>query len=281
MFSGGNILWLSFLKSCRLHCGQGYYAPPFTAGAWQCCSVSCYACSPFTAQTEAGPQQDLDAQQACPGSAEAMVCVQREPKVAPTRCRCVEVLGSHQFWSGEWDGLGVKCFLSFACMEVAEDPNVLLVRMLWNPSVLSALQELLSSCWSFHAVAQGCNKRLLLFILLCSGNAAVKQLLSLPRQRGSVKKIIVSSICVRTGKTKIKLKIFEILLSAKTGKLKHCHHQVFVLQCTLSCQPHCGFLYLFFGSGVDIIAMLLWRGKNSWILYGILLGICSFSQAWL
>lgn len=68
---------------------------------------------------------------------------------------------------------------SFTCMEVAEDPSVLLVRMLCNPSALSALQQqqLLDSCWSFHAVAWGCNTPLLIFILVCSGSAAVKQLL--------------------------------------------------------------------------------------------------------
>lgn len=85
--------------------------PPSLWGLWQCCSVLCSACSPLSTQSEAGSQQDLDAQQACPGSAEATVCVQREPKVAPSHCHCVEVLGSHQCWSWEWDGLGVKCFL--------------------------------------------------------------------------------------------------------------------------------------------------------------------------
>lgn len=133
--------------------------PAALRGLWQCCSVSCCACSPLTILTEDGPRQDLDAQQACPGSAEAVVCVQEEAQSGtdplslcggfgyPSGIK----LGAGWAW-GETLPLGYS-ICSSACMGLAENPNVLLVRMLCDPSALSALQQqqLLASCWSFHA----------------------------------------------------------------------------------------------------------------------------------
>lgn len=135
-------------------------------------------------------------------------------------------------------------------MGVSEDPHVLLVRMLCNPVPCLHSKSsscLLAFCWSFHAVAQGCNTPLLIFILVCSGSAAVKQLLPFPRQRDSVKKIILCSICVSTGKKKIKLKIFEILLVGKTVKLE-----------VLSPSSFCIAQYLILSSSLWFLVHLFW-----------------------
>lgn len=166
--------------------------PPSLRGLLQCCSVSCCACSSLTTLSEAGPQQDLDAQQACSGSAEAMVCVQEEAQSGTDPLSLcggfgypsVIELGVGWAW-GEMFPLGYS-IRSSACIGVAEDPMVLLVGMLCNPSALPALhqQQLPASCWSFHAVARGCNIPLLLFILMCSVSAAVKQLLPFAQAEG-------------------------------------------------------------------------------------------------
>lgn len=166
--------------------------PPSLRGLLQCCSVSCCACSSLTTLSEAGPQQDLDAQQACSGSAEAMACVQEEAQSGTDPLSLcggfgypsVIELGVGWAW-GEMLPLGYS-IRSSACIGVAEDPMVLLVGMLCNPSALPALhqQQLPASCWSFHAVARGCNIPLLLFILMCSVSAAVKQLLPFAQAEG-------------------------------------------------------------------------------------------------
>lgn len=123
--------------------------PPSLWGLWQCCSVLCSACSPLSTQSEAGSQQDLDAQQACPGSAEAMVCSEGAQSGTDPLSPCggsgfpsVLELGVGWAW-GEMLPLGYR-ICSFACMQVAEDPSVLLVRMLCNPS---ALHSNSCSCW--------------------------------------------------------------------------------------------------------------------------------------
>lgn len=139
---------------------------PFTAGALAVllCSVLCLHPPHNTPLTEAGPQQGLDAQQACAGTAEAVVCVEEEAQSGTDPLSLcggfgypsVMDLGVGWAW-GQMLPLGYS-IRSSACVEVVEDPSVLLVRVLCNPSALPALQQqqLLAS-WTSHVVAQGCN----------------------------------------------------------------------------------------------------------------------------
>lgn len=192
--------------------------PAALRGLWQCCSVSCCACSPLTTLTEDGLQQDLDAQQACPGSAEAVVCIQEE---AQSGTDPLSLCGAFGYPSGMELGVGWVwgktlplgySMCRFACMGVAEDPSVLLVRMLCNPSALSALrqQQLLASCWSPHAVPRGCNTPLLIFIFICSIGAAVKQLLHFAQAEGQCEEVhSFQYLCENRKNQKIKLKILK------------------------------------------------------------------------
>lgn len=120
-------------------------------------------------------------------------------------------LGAGWVW-GETLPLGYSMCGS-ACMGVAEDPSVLLVRMLCSPSALSALQQqqLLSSCWSPHTVARGCNTPLLIFILMCSVGAAVKQLLPFAQAEGWCEEIHSFQYLEKSGKIKNKAQNIEIL----------------------------------------------------------------------
>lgn len=172
---------------------------PFTAGALAVllCFVLCLHPPHNTPLTEAGPQQGLDAQQACAGTAEAVVCVEEEAQSGTDPLSLcggfgypsVMDLGVGWAW-GQMLPLGYS-IRSSACVEVVEDPSVLLVRICVTP--VPCLHSKSSSCWLpglpmlWHRDATH-----LIFLLMCSGSVAVKQLL--PRQRGNVERIIIFSI---------------------------------------------------------------------------------------
>lgn len=121
--------------------------PPCCWRLWQCCAIVCCDCISLATLNEAGPQQDLGAWQACPGSAEAKACVQQvaQSGTDPLSLRggfghsSVKELGVRGAW-GEMLHLGYNV-CSSACVGVAEDPMVLLEGMLCNPGALAALQQ--------------------------------------------------------------------------------------------------------------------------------------------
>lgn len=71
---------------------------------------------------------------------------------------------------------------SSACMGVAEDPSVLLVRMLCTPSALSGLLSAWLPAGIFMLWHRSATH--LIFILMCSISAAVKQLLPFAQAEG-------------------------------------------------------------------------------------------------
>jgi len=122
---------LLFPKSSGLYCVWGGMLPPCCWGLWQCCAILCCDCTPppLTTLNEAGPQQDVDARQACTDSAEAMSSVDSPVWHLP------HVFGGFGLSSVKELGGGWSQMLplgynvcSSACMGITEYPMVLLAR---------------------------------------------------------------------------------------------------------------------------------------------------------